>query len=163
MDKGTNKSKSVKAVPEGFHTVTPYLIVDGAAKFIDFLKSAFNAKQTFLMPAEGGKIMHATVTIGNSLVMISDSMEDMPPKPCMLYLYLDNVDATYKQAVAAKATSVHEPTDEFYGDRAGAVKDAWDNVWWIATHNEDVDDQELKRRAKKAQEERAKKGNEVHA
>jgi PhnB protein len=156
-------NNKVRAVPEGFHTVTPYLIVDGAAALIEFIKNAFDGKVTFITMEEDKRIMHATVQIGNSIIMISDTMEGMQAQTCMLYLYLDNVDAVFKKAVAAKGTVMHQPTDEFYGDRAGAVKDAWGNVWWIATHVEDVDETELERRAKKVRKERKEKGDEVHA
>jgi uncharacterized glyoxalase superfamily protein PhnB len=107
--------------------------------------------------------MHATVMIGNSTIMISDVMENTPPQTSMLYLYLEDVDKFYKKAIQEKATSVREPKNEFYGDRAGAVKDEWGNVWWIATHVEDVDENELERRSKQMLQERKEKGDEVHA
>jgi PhnB protein len=152
-----NKNKPVRAVPEGYQTVTPYIVVDNAQKFIEFTKQAFNATQTFIAKQDDGRIMHATVKIGDSTIMISDTMEGMQPQVCMLYLYLENVDEVYKKALNAKGTSVHEPTDEFYGDRAAAVKDQWGNVWWIATHVEDVDDAEMQRRARQFQQEQKEK------
>jgi PhnB protein len=161
MEKTASKSKSVRAVPEGYSTVTPYLIVDEAAKLIEFIKNAFDGKVTFITHRDDKKIMHATVKIGDSTIMISDTMEDNKTQTSMLYLYLENADAIYKKAIQAKATSVHEPTTEFYGDRAGAVKDSWGNIWWIATHVEDVSDEELKRRATEFQ--RKKQGAEAHA
>jgi PhnB protein len=151
-----NKNKAVRAVPEGFLTVTPYIVVDDAHKFIEFTKQAFNATQTFIME-DGGRIMHATIKIGDSTIMVSDTMEGMEAHICMLYLYLEKVDEVYKKAIAAKATSVREPVDEFYGDRAAAVKDEWGNVWWLATHVEDVDEKELKKRSEKMQQERKEK------
>src|SRR5688572_23082870 len=123
--KTTNKSKSVRAVPEGFSTATPYLVVDNAIGLIDFLKSAFDGKETFMHKTEDGKIMHATVGIGNSTLMITDTMEGMPPQTGMFFLYLENVDDVFEKALKAKATSHREIRDEFYGDRAGAVKDKW--------------------------------------
>lgn len=162
MEKAT-KSKSVRAVPEGYHTVTPYLVVENAQGLIDFIKNAFGGKETSVMKGEDGKIMHATLSIGDSIVMISDTMEGMQIQTSMLYLYLEDADAVFKKAVQASATSIHEPTTEFYGDRAGAVKDQWGNVWWIATHVEDVDQQEMERRAEKVMKERKEKGDEVHA
>lgn len=162
MEKGI-KSKSVRAVPEGFHTVTPYLVVENAQELLEFVKNAFDAKQTFRMDRDDGKISHATVSIGDSTIMISDTMEGMQAQTCMLYLYLPDVDTVFKKAVQAKATTVHEPTTEFYGDRAGAVKDQWGNVWWMATHVEDVEQKELERRAEKVMKERKEKGHEVHA
>ena len=157
------KSKSVRAVPEGFQTVTPYLVVDDAAKLIDFIKNAFDGKVSFISKRDDNKIQHATVSIGTSTIMISDTMEDMEPQTAMLYLYLEDADKVFKKAMDARATSVQEPKTEFYGDRAGAVKDRWGNVWWIATHVEDVDPQELEKRSKMAEKDRRAKGDEVHA
>jgi PhnB protein len=157
------KSKSVRAVPEGYHTVTPYLVVDNARELIDFIKNAFGGKETFQMKRDDGKIMHATASIGDSTVMISDTMEGMEAQTSMLYLYLEDVDSVFKKALQAKATVVREPRTEFYGDRAGAVKDRWGNVWWMATHVEEVDQKELERRAEKVMKERKEKGDEVHA
>ena len=157
------KDKSVRAIPQGFHTVTPFLVVDNAAELIEFIKKAFDGKQTFRMDENDGKIMHATVTIGDSTIMISDTMEGMEAQTAMLYLYVEDVDALFKKAIGAKATKIHEPTTEFYGDRAGAVKDRWGNVWWIATHVEDVEPKELEKRAAKATKERKEKGDTVHA
>ena len=142
------KSKTVRAVPEGFQSVTPYLIVENAARLIDFIKNAFDGKVTFITHGENKRIMHATVSIGSSTIMISDTMEDMKPQTAMLYLYLEDADGVYKKAIDAKASSVQEPRTEFYGDRAGAVRDAWGNIWWIATHVEDVDPKELERRSR---------------
>ena len=157
------KNKSVRAVPEGFHTVTPYLVVDDAQGLMEFITNAFDGKVTFVMKRDDKKIMHATMSIGNSTVMISDTMEGMEAQTSMLYLYLEDVDNVFKKAIEAKANLVREPITEFYGDRAGAVKDAWNNVWWIATHVEDVEEKELEKRAVKAMQERKEKGHEVHA
>jgi PhnB protein len=157
------KSKSVRAVPKGFHTITPYLVADNAAGLIDFIQKAFDGKLTFITKGDDGKVMHATVTIGDSTIMISDAMEGMSSQTAMLYLYLEDADNVFKKATQAKATSIRELKTEFYGDRAGAVKDQWGNVWWISTHVEDVDPQELERRTKQVQKERKEKGHEVHA
>jgi len=157
------KSKSVRAVPEGFQTVTPYLVVDNAAKLIEFIKNTFDSKVTFISNRDENKIMHATVSIGTSTIMISDIMEGMQPQTAMLYLYLEDADGVFKKAMDGKATLVREPKTEFYGDRAGAVKDEWGNVWWIATHVEDVDPEELDRRLKEVLKEQKNKGAEVHA
>lgn len=164
MEKTPKKNKSVQAVPEGFHTVTPYLVVEDARKFIDFVKRAFNGKETFVHEREDGKIMHATVKIGDSTIMLGDTMEGMEqPVNGMLYLYVDDVDKLYKQAITAKATPDREPKTEFYGDRAGCVKDAWGNTWWISTHVEDVEPDELERRSKEMQRERKEHRQEAHA
>ncbi len=157
------KNKSVRAVPEGFHTVTPYLIVDDAQGLMEFITNAFDGKVTFVMKRDDNKIMHATMSIGNSTVMISDTMEGMEAQRGMLYLYLEDADKVFKKAIEAKASAVREPITEFYGDRAGAVKDAWNNVWWIATHVEDIEEKELEKRAVQAMQERKEKGHEVHA
>jgi len=155
--------KSVQAVPEGFHTITPYLVVDNAAGLIDFIQKAFDGKLTFITKEDDGKIMHATMKVGDSIIMISDTMEGTSAQTAMLYLYLENVDSVFKKAVQAKGITIHEPKNEFYGDRAGAIKDEWGNVWWISTHVEDVDPQELEKRAKQAQKEPKEKNHEVHA
>jgi len=158
----TNKKKSVRPVPEGLETVTPYLVADNAAKLIEFIKSTFNGEVTFMTNRDDKKIMHATVKIGSSTIMLSDTMEGMQPQTSMLYVYLEDADAVFKKAIQAKATSIREPKTEFYGDRAGAVKDEWGNVWWIATHVEDVDPEELERRSKQFQKEQKEKGVEMH-
>ena len=158
-----SKNKSVRAVPEGYQTVTPYLVVENAQGLIDFIKNAFDGKETFNFKRDDNKIMHATVSIGGSIVMISDTMEGMPAQTSMLYLYLEDADSVFRKAVQANATSVREPVTEFYGDRASAVKDQWGNMWWMATHVEDVDQQELERRAAEAMKIQKEKGDEVHA
>jgi uncharacterized glyoxalase superfamily protein PhnB len=153
--KKTTKSQKVKAVPEGFHTVTPYLVAENADELIDFIKSGLHGDVTFMHRSEDNKVQHATVKIGDSLVMISDTMSDMEPEPAMLYLYVDDVDDVFRSAIAAKAETIQEPKDQFYGDRAGAVKDRWGNKWWIATHIENVEHDELNKRALKAREQKA--------
>ena len=160
MENTKNTKKAVKPVPEGLHTVTPYLVCDNAAALIQFIENAFNGKKSFEMKRDDNRIMHATVSIGDSTIMISDTMEGVNAVTGMLYLYLDNVDEVYAKAIKAKAAKVREPQTEFYGDRAGAVRDEWGNIWWIATHVEDVDEKELERRAKAVQKERK---DEVHA
>ena len=136
---------AVKAIPDGYHSVTPYLIVKGAEQLIDFLKEAFGAQETFRMPGPEG-IMHAEVRIGDSAVMMSDAMAEFGPMPTMIHLYVEDVDAVYKRALEAGATPVQELKDQFYGDRAGGVRDAFGNLWYIATHVEDVPFEELERR-----------------
>ncbi len=137
-----------RAIPEGYHTVTPYLIVRGAETTIDFFKKAFAAELAFEpMKRPDGLVMHAEVTIGDSHVMISDANEQHPPIQSMLHLYVPDVDAVYRRAVAAGGRPVMEPMDQFYGDRAGAVQDPAGNHWYIATHKEDVAPKELKKRA----------------
>ncbi|MGH6779898.1 MAG: VOC family protein [Bradyrhizobium sp.] len=138
----------VKPVPQGYHTVTPYLVVDGADKVIRFMKEAFGAQPTFEpMMRPDGKVMHAEFKIGDSIVMIADSSERAQATSPMLYLYVPNVDAVYQKALQAGATSLMEPANQFYGDRSGGVTDSAGNRWHIGTHVEDVSPAELKKRA----------------
>jgi uncharacterized glyoxalase superfamily protein PhnB len=139
---------AAKPIPDGYHTVTPYLTVQDAAKVIHFLKQGFGA-QTTLEPFKrpDGKVTHAEVTIGNSRVMLGEETEMAKATPSTLYVYVPNVDASYQQAVKAGGKSVMEPTDMFYGDRCGAVKDPSGNTWSIATHKEDLTTDEPSKRA----------------
>jgi uncharacterized glyoxalase superfamily protein PhnB len=138
---------AVKPIPDGYHSVTPYLVVQGAATLIEFLKRAFEATETFRMAHQDGTVMHAEVKIGDSIVMMGEARGDHKPIPACIYLYVNDADAVYKRALQAGATSQMEPTDQFYGDRHGGVMDPVGNLWWIATHVEDVAPEELKRRA----------------
>src|SRR3954454_21518767 len=138
----------VKPIPDGFHTVTPYLIVDGAKKVIDFMQQALGAKhdhEQTLRP--DGRVMDATLKIGASMVMISDASEHAKATPVMLYLYVPNVDAAYQLAIKAGATSIMEPADQFYGDRSGGVNDAAGNSWYFGNRVEDVHQAELNKRS----------------
>ncbi len=138
---------AVKYIPEDYHTVTPYLVVTGAAKLIDFLKQVFDAKEVVRMAAPGGPVVHAELKIGDSMVMMGEAGGANPAMSAQLYVYVKDVDAVYKKALAAGATSLREPANQFYGDRNGGVKDAWGNHWGIATHVEDVPEAEMKKRA----------------
>ena len=135
----------VKPVPDGYHTVTPYLIVEGASKLIDFAKQAFGAEETVRMPGPGGTIGHAEIRIGDSFVMLSDAGPDNPSRLPNILLYVNNCDATYKKALAAGGVSEREPSDQFFGDRAGGVN-ACGVRWWIHTHIEDVAPEEMEKR-----------------
>jgi PhnB protein len=138
----------VKPVPDGYHTLTPYLVVDGAETIVQFMKDAFGAQFVFEpMKRPDGKIMHAELRIGDSVVMISDASERAKATSAMVHVYVPNVDAVYQKALKAGATSVMEPADMFYGDRSGGVTDPGGNQWYIGTHIEDVSDAELQRRA----------------
>ncbi len=129
---------AVKPIREGFHTVTPYLMVREAAKLIDFVKEAFAATELFRGTGSAGGI-HAEVRIGDSMVMIGGAGTwNGEPMPAAIYLYMDDVDAVYKRALQAGAASLSEPADQPYGDRIAGVKDPFGNVWYIATHIEDV-------------------------
>jgi PhnB protein len=140
-------SSQTKPIPEGYHTLTPHLIVQGASKLLDFLKEAFDAKEKYSLPGPGGAIMHAELKIGDSMVMIGEATGEWKAMPASLALYTDNADALYRRALEAGATPIREPADQFYGDRSGGVKDPAGNHWWIATHIEDVPPEELKKRA----------------
>jgi uncharacterized glyoxalase superfamily protein PhnB len=147
MKNERNRNQAVKAIPDGFHSITPFIIVDNADAFIEFTKKAFGAQLVYRMnDDETNKVVHATVKIGDSMIMLCDAMKGMEPITSMLFLYVDDMDTVYQQAINAKGISTREPRDEFYGDRAACIKDAWGNQWWIATHIEDVSDEELKRR-----------------
>jgi PhnB protein len=141
---------AVKAKPDGYHSITPYLVVDGAARLIDFLAQAFGAEEVERLAAPGNRVGHAELRIGDSVVMLGDARPEHPAMQAMLYLYVDEVDATYQVALASGAETVQPPQDHFYGDRSGGVKDPCGNVWYIATHIEDVSPSELKRRAQQA-------------
>jgi PhnB protein len=147
--------KKVSSTPKGFQTLTPYLIVDEADEFIEFLKNAFGGELTFEHRDDNNYIVHATVKIGSSIVMIGDAMKEMKPTNAMLYLYTEDADAMFKRATNARATVERELRDEFYGDRTGAVKDRWGNIWWIATHVEDVAKDELEKRGRTARKQQA--------
>jgi PhnB protein len=137
---------AVKPIPEGYHSVTPFLTVSGAARVIDFVKQAFDAQEVERMQGPGGTIAHAEVKIGDSRVMLADPSGDWKPMPSTLYVYVPDVDAVYQRAVRAGGSSLREPTDQFYGDRNAGVQDPAGNMWWISTHKEDVSPEELKRR-----------------
>jgi PhnB protein len=145
---------AVKPIPEGYHTVTPMLVVEGVDKLINFLKQAFNAFEKERVARPDGKIMHAEVRIGDSMLMMGEPPGSFKHMPGSFYLYVEDVDAVYRRAIEAGATSVMEPADQFYGDRNGGVKDSIGNLWWIATHKEDVAPEELARRSQAAMEQK---------
>jgi PhnB protein len=139
---------AVKPVPEGYHTVTPYLTVRNAPKVIEFLKQAFGAKLSHdAIKRPDGSIMHAQVVIGDSRIMIAEENEMAKATQSTLYIYVADVDSVYRQAIKAGGSNVMEPMDMFYGDRSGGVKDPSGNSWFVATHKEDVEPKELAKRA----------------
>jgi len=142
---------AVKPIPDGYHSVTPYLTVDDPGEVIDFLKKAFDAQETYAMRDSSGKIRHAEVKVGNSMLMLGGAQGEWKARPGNFYLYVEDVDAVYKKAIAAGGKSISEPANQFYGDRHGGVQDSQGNTWWVATHIEDVSSEELERRAKEAQ------------
>lgn len=139
--------KKVRAIPKGFHSVSPSLVQADASKTIEFCKKAFGAKLTMKMPGPGGKLMHAEIMIGDSIIMMTDAMRDAP-QPASLFLYVPDVDKTFAKAVKAGATVVVPVQDMFWGDRFCNVKDPQGNSWGIGTHIEDVSPAEMKKRAK---------------
>jgi PhnB protein len=149
----------VRPIPEGYHSITPYLVISGAAKAIDWYKQAFGAQQTLRMEdPTTGKIGHAELKIGDSYIMLADEYPDMgyrSPKTLggagiSLLLYVKDVDGTVKQAVDAGAKLERPLQDQFYGDRTGTIQDPFGHVWTIATHIEDVSAEEMLERSKKA-------------
>ena len=141
----------LKPIPAGYHSVTPYLIVEGAPKLIDFLKRAFNAEEMARMNAPDGRIAHAEVKIGDSIVMMSDETAEFKSVASQLYVYVDDIDKTYKRALEVGATIVREPKTQFYGDRNASVRDPTGNIWGIATHVEEVSPEEMARRMREQQ------------
>jgi PhnB protein len=149
---------AVKPVPEGYHTVTPYLAVDDAAEAIDFYTRAFGAKERVRMHAPDGKVGHAELEIGDSLVMLSDpfpqastrSPKELGGTSASVFLYVEDVDAVVKRAVDAGATVTMEVADQFWGDRFGSFSDPFGHSWSIATHVEDLTPEEIAERGKAA-------------
>lgn len=145
----------VNPIPEGYHSLTPYLIVRDASKAIEFYKNAFGAKELYRMDAPGGKIGHCELQIGDSRIMMADEFPNMGaapeggPSSFSLVLYVENVDELFNRAVAAGATVVRALKDEFYGDRMGTLQDPFGHKWNLATHVEDVSPEEMKKRAEK--------------
>jgi len=138
--------KKVRPIPKGYHSITPALNQADAAQTIDFCKKAFGAKEIMRMPGPNGKIMHAELQIGDSIVMLNDAMQE-PPQPAGLFLYVQDVDKTFAKAIKAGATELMAVQDMFWGDRFGRVMDPSGNRWGIATHREDVAPKEMKKRA----------------
>lgn len=137
---------SVKPIPDGYHTITPYLLVENLSDYLDFLVKAFDAHKVRTNQMPDGKITHADVQIGDSRLMIGAANENWKLNPTMIYLYVPDTDVTYHQALKAGATSLMEPADQRYGDRNAGVLDFSGNQWWIATHVEDVSPEELQKR-----------------
>jgi len=144
----------VQAIPPGYHTATPYLIIKDAARALEFYKQAFGATELMRLADPSGKIGHAEIKIGNSIIMLADEHPDMGFRgpqslggsPVGLLLYVDNVDARFKQALAAGGTEMRPLQDQFYGDRSGTLVDPFGHVWTVATHIEDVPEAEIQRR-----------------
>lgn len=149
---------AVEPIPSGYHSVTPYIIVDGGAQAIEFYTKAFGAEEMARMPGPEGRIMHAEIKIGDSPVMLADEFPDMGAKgpkafggsPTSLMIYVEDVDAVFGRALEAGATEVRAVQDQFYGDRSGTLRDPFGHQWTIATHVEDVSEEDLQRRMAEA-------------
>jgi PhnB protein len=145
---------SVKAIPDGYYSLTPYLVCKGAAKAIDFYAKAFGAQETVRMPGPDGSIAHAEVKIGNSMLMLADehkerghlSPESIGGTACSIMLYAEDVDEVFNRALAAGAKAETPPADMFWGDRMGNIVDPFGHKWSIATHKEDVSPAEMGKR-----------------
>jgi PhnB protein len=145
----------VNPIPEGYHSVTPYLSIKGAAAAIDYYKEVFGATELFRMGGPDGKVGHAEIKIGNSPIMLADEYPDMEfvsPQtlggtPIGLMIYVDDADTMFKHAISRGAKEVKPLQNQFYGDRSGTLKDPFGHVWTVATHIEDVAPEEMERRA----------------
>ena len=145
-----------RKIPEGYHSVTPYLIINGAAEAIEFYQKAFGATELFRMPAPAGKIGHAEIKIGDSPIMLADEFPEMGYKspqslggsPVSIMIYVEDVDAVFNQAIAAGGKEQRPVKDQFYGDRSGTLEDPFGHVWHVATHKEDVTPEEMEKRMK---------------
>jgi PhnB protein len=145
---------AVKAIPDGYHAVTPYLIVKGAARAIDFYVTAFGASELMRMPGPNGTVMHAEIKIGDSVIMLADEPAGGTAKSPLamggtsvsLMIYVDEVDKVFGRALGLGAKEARAVQDQFYGDRSGNLTDPFGHVWTIATHQEDVSPEEIERR-----------------
>lgn len=134
------------AAPTGYHSLNPFLIVDGADSMIGFLSEVFGGEERERITRPDGTIGHAEVSVGDSVVMITDANDSLPSRPSAHYVYVDDVDETFAKALAHGAVARSEPADQFYGNREGGVVDPWGNIWWIATVLEEVPPDELQAR-----------------
>ena len=144
----------VKPIPDGYHTITPYMYINGAARALDYYKKALGAEEIMRHGGPGGKIMHAEIKIGDSIIMLADEFPEMNVKgpqayggsPMSLAMYVNDVDKVFNKAIAAGGKVVRPIKDQFYGDRSGTFTDPFGHTWTIATHKEDVSPEELKKR-----------------
>ena len=144
---------NVKPIPEGYHSITPYLGIDKASDAIEFYKTAFGATQVMRLDMPDGKVGHAELRIGGSPIMLGSPCDEMALRnpgehtSVGLHLYVEDVDAQFQKAVAAGATVVSEPKDQFYGDRSASVKDPYGHLWFLATHKEELTEEQIRERA----------------
>ena len=139
---------AVDLIPEGYPVVSPYLIVGNTVELLKFIGTVFDSEELAQTHRADGSIMHAQVRLGGSIIMMGETEDETRRMPGSLGVYVDDADAIYQRAIDAGAASMMEPTDQFYGDRLAGVRDTNGNVWWIATHIEDVTAEEIERRAK---------------
>lgn len=144
----------VKAIPAGHHTVAPYLAIKNAVSALEFYKQAFGATETYKLIVPDGRLGHAEIRLGDSLIMLSDEFpefggkapESLGGSPVSIHLYVEDVDAFVKRAIAAGARELKPVADQFYGDRSGQIEDPYGHLWWVATHKEDVAPEEMQKR-----------------
>jgi PhnB protein len=152
-------AKKAQAIPKGYHTVTPNLFVAGAVKAIDFYKKALGAEELMRFAGPDGKIMHAEIKIGDSIIMVADEMLDQGVKgpkslggsPVSLFIYGENVDAAWKRAIDAGAKPLIPLDDQFWGDRGGCIEDPFGHHWWLAQHTQDLTPDEIRKGAEEFQ------------
>jgi len=146
---------TVKAIPAGYRTVTPYLTIKNGAKALEFYKNAFGATEIYRLMMPDGRLGHAEIRLGDSMIMLGDEFpeyggkapETLGGSPVSIYLYVEDVDAFFKRALAAGAKERKPVMDQFYGDRSGQLEDPFGHLWWVATHKEDVTPEEIQKRA----------------
>jgi PhnB protein len=146
----------VKPIPDGHHTVAPYLAIKNAAGALDFYKTAFGATETYKLIIPDGRVGHAEIRLGDSLIMLSDEFpefggkapESLGGSPVSIHLYVEDVDAFFKRALAAGARELKPVMDQFYGDRSGQLQDPFGHLWWVATHKEEVAPEEIQKRVR---------------
>lgn len=151
----------VKPIPDGYHSVTPYLAISGASAAIEFYKKAFGAKELYRMPMPGNRVGHAEIQVGDSRIMLADESPEMDaygPKalggsPVALMIYVENVDTLFNQAIKAGGKMLRPVRDQFYGDRSGSLEDPFGHKWHLATHIEDVSPDEMMKRMEVAEKE----------
>jgi uncharacterized glyoxalase superfamily protein PhnB len=147
MASGSSARLKVNPIPDGYHSVTPYLTVADADRLMQFVKDAFGAQEVLAHRGPEGKLQHGEARIGDSIVMMGGARGEWKPRLSTIYLYVPDVDLVYHAALHAGGKSLQEPTDQFYGDRSGGVEDPCGNYWYMATHIEDVSPEEFQRRA----------------
>jgi PhnB protein len=147
---------AAKPIRDGFHTITPYLFTQNTPRLIEFLSAAFDGELISKMERPGGAIMHAEMRVGDSMLMMGEGTAKFPPMPTSIYLYVPDCDATHRRALAAGGSSISDVRDLPSGERYGGVKDPCGNIWWIATHVEDLSPEEQERRWKAFQTDQSK-------